>query len=292
MRSLNRTERIDIAATDDGCQLWTATAGAGPPIVLCHGGPGLWDYLAPAAKMVEDAFTVHRWDQRGGGRSGGAPPYTLQRFVDDLEAVRTHFGDERWIVGGHSWGASLALEYALQHPARTRALLYVSGTGLGRQWRPDYYAERRRRLAAAGADRRWEELSSRERSLDEEQELCLLTWMTDYADIAIGRADAASMVSAGFVPNYEVNRLLSAEHNARDEQEMIERCRQLDVPTLVVHGAADSRPVSAVQSLIEALPRARLEVIERAGHLPWVERDVAFSSILRQFLASIPAGLA
>ncbi len=289
---MNRTARIDFVGTDDGCQLWTASAGAGPPIVLCHGGPGLWDYLAPAAKMVEHAFTVHRWDQRGNGRSGGAPPYTLQRFVDDLEAVRAHFGYERWIVGGHSWGASLALEYALQHPARTRALLYLSGTGLGRQWKPHYYAERLKRLAAVGADERWNELGSRARSLDEERELCLLTWMTDYADISIGRADAAGMLSGGFAPNYEVNTLLMAEHNARDEQAMIERCRGLDVPALVIHGAVDPRPVSAVQSLIEALPDARLEVVELAGHLPWVERDVAFSSILRRFLTSIPAGLA
>lgn len=288
---MNRTSRIDFVGTDDGCQLWTASAGAGPPIVLCHGGPGLWDYLAPAAEMVEDAFTVHRWDQRGGGRSGVAPPYTMQRFVDDLDAVRTHFGYDRWIVGGHSWGASLALEYALQYPTRTRALLYLSGTGLGLQWKPHYYAERLKRLAAAGADKRWEELGSRARSLEEERELCLLTWMTDYADISIGRADAAGMLSGGFVPNYEVNRLLMAEHNARDEQAMIERCRGLDVPTLVVHGATDPRPASAVQSLVEALPDARLEVLEFAGHLPWVEQDVAFSTILRRFLTSIPAGL-
>ena len=289
---MNRTARIDVVATDDGCRLWTDSAGAGPPIVLCHGGPGLWDYLAPVAEMVEDALTVHRWDQRGGGRSGVAPPYTMQRFVDDLEAVRTHFGYERWIVGGHSWGASLALEYALQHPARTRALLYLSGTGLGSQWKPHYYAERLKRLAAAGADKRWEELGSRARSLDEERELCLLTWMTDYTDISIGRDDAASMLSGGFVPNYEVNRFLMAEHNARDEQVMIERCRQLGVPALLVHGTVDPRPVSAVQSLIEALPNARLEVLELAGHLPWVERDAAFSSILRRFLTSIPAGSA
>lgn len=212
----------------------------------------------------------------------------MQRFIDDLEAIRAHFGYERWIVGGHSWGASIALEYALQHPAHTRALLYLSGTGLGRQWRPHYQAERQMRLAAAGADKRWEELSARARSLDEERELCLLTWMTDYADLSIGRADAAGMLSDGFVPSYEVNTLLMAEHHARDEQLMIERCRGLDVPTLVIHGTADPRPASAVHSLIEALPGARLEVLERAGHLAWMEREAAFSSILRRFLTSIP----
>lgn len=38
-------------------------------MVLCHGGPGLWDYLGPVSSMVEDLCTVHRYDQRGGGRS-------------------------------------------------------------------------------------------------------------------------------------------------------------------------------------------------------------------------------
>ena len=98
------------------------------------------------------------------------------------------------------------------------------------------------------------------------------------------------MLATGFVPNYEVNSLLNAEHTARDERVMTERCRRLDVPALVINGDGDPRPVSAVQSLVEALPDARLEVIQGAGHLPWVERNDAFAGIVRGFLTSIAAG--
>ena len=58
----------------DGARLatWTdpGTAGA-PAVILVHGGPGLWDYLAPLAELVADRATVHRYDQRRCGSSTG-----------------------------------------------------------------------------------------------------------------------------------------------------------------------------------------------------------------------------
>jgi proline iminopeptidase len=59
--------------------------------------------------MVEDLVTVHRYDQRGSGRSVAHPPYHLADFITDLEALREHWRRERWVVAGHSWGAQLAL---------------------------------------------------------------------------------------------------------------------------------------------------------------------------------------
>ena len=59
--------------------------------------------------------------------------------------------------------------------------------------------ERQKRLAAAGVDKRWEELGSRARWLDEERELCVLTWMTDYVDLSVGRADAARAPAPAFI---------------------------------------------------------------------------------------------
>src|SRR5579863_9687021 len=103
-------------STDDGEQLHVTIDGEGPALVLCHGGPGLWDYFGPVVDAVRDLATVVTWDQRGCGRSSGAGPHTLPRYIDDLEAVRHGLGLTSWIVGGHSWGASLALLYALAHP--------------------------------------------------------------------------------------------------------------------------------------------------------------------------------
>lgn len=128
----------------NGARLWVATQGSGDPMVLCSGGPGCCDYLDPVASMIDDLVRVCRYDARGCGRSSDAGPYDVQTSVDDLEALRAHFGHERWVVGGHSWGAFLALAYALDHPAHTAAVVYLAGTGVqdDRQWHDAYEAGR------------------------------------------------------------------------------------------------------------------------------------------------------
>lgn len=80
-------------------------------------GPGLWDYRLPVARQACDRYRIHRWEQRGCGRSGSQRPRTLARFTSDLDAIRVHFGYQRWIVGGHSFGTDLAL-------------IYICGTGI------------------------------------------------------------------------------------------------------------------------------------------------------------------
>jgi pimeloyl-ACP methyl ester carboxylesterase len=80
-----------MVVTDDGCRLWTARSGRGDPLVLCHGGPGFWDTFGDLAVLLGDVATVHRWDQRGCGRSERRGPYTVARSLAD------RLGDlERW----------------------------------------------------------------------------------------------------------------------------------------------------------------------------------------------------
>ena len=122
----------------NGVSLWTATQGGGPPAVLCHGGPGIYDYLEPVAAMIHDLVTVHRYDQRGCGRSQDKLPCDVASFVADLDALRAHWGYESWTVIGHSWGAFLALLYAVEHPHRVSRLVYFSGTGIDPAWHREY----------------------------------------------------------------------------------------------------------------------------------------------------------
>jgi proline iminopeptidase len=131
-----REQRVDAG----GVVLWTAVSGSGAPLVLAPGGPGCCDYLAPVAKMLDDLAEVVRFDPRGCGRSDAAPPYTVASAVADLDGLRAALGHAQWIVGGHSWGANLGLAYALAHPERTRALLYVAGNGAqnDRDWHDVY----------------------------------------------------------------------------------------------------------------------------------------------------------
>ena len=133
-----------MVPTADGALLWTASEGVGPGIVLSSGGPGCCDYLQPVSALIDDLGTVVRWEQRGCGRSTADRKYDLRTAIEDLETIRAAYGFERWIVGGHSWGANLALAYALEHTERTAGVLYIVGNGAqnDREWHSAYEAAR------------------------------------------------------------------------------------------------------------------------------------------------------
>ena len=255
--------------------------------MLCHGGPGLWDDQEPVARMVHDSVRVHRWDQRGCGRSTGPEVFTVARFIADLETLRFHFGHERWLVGGHSWGASLALRYALAYPDRVGALLYLSGTGLGRAWQDAYRAQRERRLSPE-QHRRRNELKRRERSAAEEREYRILSWAPDYGDSRRALELAAREADTyPFRINHACNAALNAETDAEDGTELLAGCRTLDVPVLIVDGAKDPRPAWAVDSMVEALPDVERHIIPEVGHVPWLEDRDGFARILKKFLGRL-----
>ena len=124
----------------EGAKLWTIAEGRGKPLLLCNGGPGCCDYLGPVAAMVSDMVQVVRFEQRGCGRSDVLPPYDVESCIADIEAIRQSYGFEQWIVGGHSWGADLALGYALAHPQRVVGLVCISGGRIvnDREWHRIY----------------------------------------------------------------------------------------------------------------------------------------------------------
>src|SRR5690242_15796383 len=131
--------------TEDNCRLWTATTGRGKPLVMCHGGPGLWDMAGSLADRLASRLEVIRWDQRGCGRSERRGPYSVGQSVADLEAV---IGQRTKVaLFGHSWGAALGLRYALDHQDRVSALVYAGGTGLGEAWREPFNRAIAARLA-------------------------------------------------------------------------------------------------------------------------------------------------
>lgn len=123
-------------------RLWTCSQGEGAPIILCNGGPGCCDYLAPVAAMLHDHFRVIRFEQCGCGRSEPAPCYTLAGCLEDLEAIRQFYGLEQWWIGGHSWGADLALLYTLHYPQRVRGFVCLAGGRVhnDREWHQAYEA--------------------------------------------------------------------------------------------------------------------------------------------------------
>ncbi|MEU6258861.1 alpha/beta hydrolase [Streptomyces sp. NPDC047043] len=269
---------------DDGVRLWAARSGGdGDPLVLCHGGPGLWDYFEDLAELLADLTPVVRWDQRGCGRSqrSVAGPWTSERFVADLDAVRRHFGLERMRLLGHSWGAYLALSYALAHPERVSGLVYVAGTGIGpdSDWRPAFetnllarLGEHPERLA------RWRELADRPvRSETDDREWAVLQWSAESEDRERAQERAGRMADPWFGVNHRCSRALEEERGRRcGTPGLYDACRSLDLPVLIVDGARDIRPRSAVDSLERTLPRVRRVILPDAGHMVWTDDPKGF----------------
>ncbi|MEU6145736.1 alpha/beta hydrolase [Streptomyces sp. NPDC047081] len=267
---------METVITDDGVRLWAERSeGPGEPLVLCHGGPGLWDMFGDVAELLADVTPVVRWDQRGCGRSERcAGPWTTERFVADLDAVRRHFGVERMALLGHSWGAQLALSYALARPERVRVLLYVAGTGIGpvTEWHGGFEANL---LARLGEDperlARWRELGR------DDRERAVIQWSAEFEDRARAVEQAERMADPWFGINLDCGRELNDEtRRTWGTPELYEACACLDVPVHILDGAHDIRPRSAVDSLERALPQVRRAVFPDAGHLPWAEDPKGF----------------
>jgi proline iminopeptidase len=257
----------------DGAELWTEVTGTGPPVVCLHGGPGLWDYLAPLAALIDDTFTVVRFDQRGCGRSTGGGPFTIAQAVDDLEQLRAALGFGQWAIAGHSWGAELALRYAARHQPRTTAVAYIGGVGAGNGFRDAFIAEQNRRL---GPDReRLDELSAipaADRTLEQERERCLLQWRPDFSPGPAAAAHALAMWDnrpPGVAVNTAAFRGLWSDRRTVD---LLLDAAHITCPVTMLLGADDPRPWNASDSLLQALPNASRIVLERAGHAPWAER--------------------
>jgi proline iminopeptidase len=276
-------ERSSLITLRDGATIWTTTTGSGPPVVCCHGGPGLWDYLGPLASLIDDASTVIRFDQRGCGRSTDTgSPFTIDQAVDDLDQLRGALGFERWAVLGHSWGAELAIRYAGAHPDRCTAIVYVAGVGAGDGFQEAFGPEFRRRL---GEDlERWATLRNRSRTDAEEHEFCLLQWRPDFAPHADATAHAEALWRTrppGTEVNQRANRELSADRATEDLRVVAAGVRS---PVTMLFGADDPRPWLASDSLLAALPDAQRFVLADAGHSPWAEQPDAVRTMLRTAL--------
>jgi proline iminopeptidase len=278
---------VEAFVDANGATVWTATRGSGDPVLLLHGGPGLCDYLEPVADMLGDIATVHRYEQRGCGRSPEVDPIDLETLASDIEVLRVAWGHERWALVGHSWGATLAVLYALAHPERVTKLCYVSGVGITEGWRSEFRRTRDGRLTEQERARR-DEVIQRIAAGDSgpalEAELAELQLKPDFVDLS--RFSTVPRPFFAYPPNRRVNAQLNEEWTRLvDSGVLPERAHTLHVPTLVLHGDGDPRPAWPARELAELIPGARFILLDHVGHEPFWERPEPLREHLRRFLA-------
>jgi pimeloyl-ACP methyl ester carboxylesterase len=115
MPEVDAVQAVNIATSQDGTSIAFERAGAGPALILVDAAGGFRGFgpMGPLATELEPDFTVYRYDRRGRGDSTDNQPYSVDREVDDLQAL-IEAADGSAFVYGFSSGAVLALHAAVR----------------------------------------------------------------------------------------------------------------------------------------------------------------------------------
>jgi proline iminopeptidase len=285
-----RTEMLDVG---EGQRLYVEECGnpAGRPVVVLHGGPG--SGCIPQLRRLFDphAYRIVLFDQRGAGRSSprvgahtGLEANTTAHLVRDLTVLREHLDIARWVVYGVSWGCTLGLAYAQQHPDDVAAMVLSSVTmtrahdvhwlyhETGR-YHPE--AWQRFRDGVPAPERDGDLVSAYHRLLHEQPDTDLRVraarhWC-DWEDAASPLPDGTPnpryddpgfrMTFARIVTHYFHHRAWLAP-----DQLLEQAPRLAEVPGVLVHGVADlGGPIEPVRELARAWPGAQLVEVD-TGH--------------------------
>jgi proline iminopeptidase len=273
----------------DGHSVYVEQAGHpdGMPVVVLHGGPG--GGCSPAMRRYFDPahYRIVLFDQRGCGRSrphASVEANTTWHLVSDIETIRRTLGIDRWIAFGGSWGATLALVYAITHPERvahlvlrgvflmTRAELeWFYGGGAGAffpaEWArfvgPIPEAERSDLIAAY--NRR---LFSGDMAEESRFGRVWAGWENALASITHeGAAGESPAEYARAFARLENHYFANSGFLDRDGWILANRARLADVPATIVQGRYDMicPPISAWR-LAQGWRRADLRMVPLAGH--------------------------
>jgi proline iminopeptidase len=283
----------------DGSSLYWETSGApdGVPVLHLHGGPGGGLGLGGYRRRADPSrHLIVGLDQRGCGRStpwaiddlSALDLNTTSALIDDIEALRMRLGIDRWLVHGVSWGSTLALAYALDHPDRVLALVLVAVTsgsrreidwitdGVGRifpeQW--DEFDRLGRRLAPDAGPRPVEHYAAALRHPDAAvRELAAEGWdaweatpisLDPYWQPGPYRAEVRDRRNfATLVTHFWSQDCFLPGHRA-----VLERIAELgDLPGVLIHGRRDiSGPAETAWELARRWPGARVQIVEHEGH--------------------------
>jgi 2-succinyl-6-hydroxy-2,4-cyclohexadiene-1-carboxylate synthase len=269
----------------DGLVLNVDRYGMGPPVVLLHGFTGSRTSWYDVVKAIDTEFTTLSVDLIGHGWSGSPPTvdrYEMSRAVDDLVEMLHRIGFERAVWVGYSLGVWTALQLAVQHPEAVSALVLEGASpGLATE------QERADRIAADEALARKLETEGLEAFIDYWQSIPLWdsqkTTLTEPQRVAL-RQQRLAQRAPGLA-----NSLRGM--GTGSQMWVGDRLGNLGVPVLLTAGRLDTKFSAIAAEMAQAIPDARLEIIEAAGHCAHLEQPAAFNAVLLDFLRGIRARL-
>jgi proline iminopeptidase len=285
---------------DEGHRVYFERFGSGSETLLVlHGGPGGNSKLMHAfSALATPSLQVVMWDQLGGGQSDRPEDdslWTVDRFVNEVEAVRTKLGLGRVHLLGQSWGGMLSLSYTLAYPD-TVASLTLSGTPLSAPLLLGSITEQRLALGPMQHMQMLRHEAAGSITDDDYLELVIrlharITRRSTPYEPARSEAEFRELVLPAFEEMGRVYRVMWGEHSFHPTGNLLswdvsERLSEIEVPTLVLCGAHDAVTPDMHRLIAEGIAGSRFVIFGQSSHVISLELEAdVYMDVIRGFLA-------
>jgi proline iminopeptidase len=260
-----------VITRPDNVTLYVNEYGAGKPVILLGGGPGLNPgYLVPICQnMTGYRFIIPH--QRGSGQSKMDKVDSLNmstdKYVEDLEALRIQLKLSKLIIAGHSWGGMLGFAYAAKYPDKVDRLILLGPGGITSTFFTYFDSNIQMRL---------HEEDNEEAKKSTAREGGLKAIIPGYF---FNRERA--LIMKNMLDSTLMNRNQSAIYKftiksyTATQADRVKDIRKYKNPVYIIQGRQDPIGESTVYETKEALPQTKFTFIEECGHFPWLEEEKA-----------------
>jgi proline iminopeptidase len=279
----SKSHHINIGDT----RLHIVERGSGYPLIVLHGGPGLdhhmfGDYLDP----LTNEFRLILVDQRAQGLSDICPDetWTLGQMARDVTSLASSLGLDKYAVLGHSYGAFVALQNAVDLPGAASQTIVSSGLPSAKYLESVW--KNLEKFEPAELREQVTDSWDREKVVKTREEVDSL--VHDQLPFQFGnpldpRIDEFEQRTAGGVNSPEVLRFFAnADYGGIEVEDRLDIVSQ---PVLVLAGRGDRTcVVEGAEAMANGLPNTEFVVFENSGHMTFVEENEKFVRAVREFL--------
>jgi len=259
-------------AGPDGVRLYYEKIGNGPKTIIVPGRLFLAHDLAPLGKR----HTLILYDMRNRGRSSRVEDgnlLSIQKDVEDMEAVRRHFGVERFVPVGFSYLGFMVVLYAMDHPDRVERVVQLGPVPakFGTEYPASLLHTDSVPVVDSATAARMDSLEHSAWAREHPKEFCEESRRAFSVRLVGDPSKAAGLMDPCDMPNeWPVNLERHFQHHFGAVQRLDvprESIARVRVPVLTIHGTWDrNAPYASGREWALTLPNARLITIERAAH--------------------------
>ncbi len=286
-RTADEIRRVPV----HGYEVVTYSFGSGDEVLLClNGGPGLpCDYVRDShSRLAGDRFRVVAFDQLGCGASDRPDDdslWTLERYVEEVEIVRTTLGLGKVHLLGQSWGTWLGIEYALTHLDAFKTLILADGAANI----PHLVGELERLRGALGPETvAMMQRHEAEGTLDHPEykgaldilnyrHVCRLQTWPDAVNASLDRWNMAPYKAIQGPNEFCYTGSIKDWNRVPD-------LHTITQPALVLCGLHDELTPACSRLIHQGLANAAITVFPNSSHMPFWEEPDAYFAVLGAFL--------